>query len=243
VTATTTAITSGGIGFRSIGHNKYWDTVTDTPAVNNFTAPAPTGPGAGVGPSVFDQAGFLPNVQQATSADTAAVATALAPVGASSTGPAHVVAPSVLTASTTSGAVVPSVVTSASVSAPTLLLGADSSDSGDATGVVPSDDDTGTVPATPVDTSAPDRVVVPVAPMLQDSAAPDTPVLDEFYDAAGSDAQWTVAFADLDTLVATVRFGEPGVDNLPPAMAVALAGVWFAALGKSDQRNRLELVR
>jgi hypothetical protein len=78
--------------------------------------------------------------------------------------------------------------------------------------------------------------------MLQDSATPDTPVLDEFYDAAGSDAQWTVAFADLDTLVATVRFEEPGVDNLPPAMAVALAGVWFAAVGKSDQRNRLELV-
>jgi subtilase family serine protease len=36
VTATTTAITSGGIAFRAIGSNKYFDTVTDAHGVNSF---------------------------------------------------------------------------------------------------------------------------------------------------------------------------------------------------------------
>ncbi len=38
LTAHTTAITSGGIAFRAIGNDKYFDTVTDAPGVNNFTA-------------------------------------------------------------------------------------------------------------------------------------------------------------------------------------------------------------
>ena len=39
VTASTTAITSGGIAFRATGNcNKYWDTVTLTPGVNQFVA-------------------------------------------------------------------------------------------------------------------------------------------------------------------------------------------------------------
>jgi hypothetical protein len=38
VSATTTAIASGGIAFRSIGSDKYWDTVTVTYAVNAFTS-------------------------------------------------------------------------------------------------------------------------------------------------------------------------------------------------------------
>jgi hypothetical protein len=38
VTATTTDITSGGIAFRAIGHDKYFDTVTATHGVNNFSS-------------------------------------------------------------------------------------------------------------------------------------------------------------------------------------------------------------
>ena len=37
VSATTTAITSGGIAFRATGSDKYWDTVTATYGVNTFT--------------------------------------------------------------------------------------------------------------------------------------------------------------------------------------------------------------
>jgi hypothetical protein len=40
VTATTTAITSGGIAFRATGSDKYWDTVTVSYNVNNFTQQA-----------------------------------------------------------------------------------------------------------------------------------------------------------------------------------------------------------
>jgi hypothetical protein len=39
VTATTTAITAGGIGFRATGSDKFWDTVTATHGVNNFGVP------------------------------------------------------------------------------------------------------------------------------------------------------------------------------------------------------------
>jgi hypothetical protein len=47
VTATTTAITSGGFGFRALGSDKYWDTVTVSRGVNNFVATAgATPPGA-----------------------------------------------------------------------------------------------------------------------------------------------------------------------------------------------------
>src|SRR5262249_11613083 len=46
VTASTTAVTSGGIAFRAIGNDKYFDTVTATYGVNNFVleadTPAPT---------------------------------------------------------------------------------------------------------------------------------------------------------------------------------------------------------
>jgi hypothetical protein len=42
VTAATTAILSGGIAFRATGHDKYFDTVTDTPGVNNFVQSAPS---------------------------------------------------------------------------------------------------------------------------------------------------------------------------------------------------------
>ncbi len=40
VTASTTAITSGGIAFRATGSDKYFDTVTDTPGVNTNAVPA-----------------------------------------------------------------------------------------------------------------------------------------------------------------------------------------------------------
>jgi hypothetical protein len=40
VTATTSAITSGGIAFRATGNDKYWDTVTASYGVNNFTSRA-----------------------------------------------------------------------------------------------------------------------------------------------------------------------------------------------------------
>jgi hypothetical protein len=36
VSASTRVITSGGIALRSIGNDKYWDTITDTSGVNNF---------------------------------------------------------------------------------------------------------------------------------------------------------------------------------------------------------------
>jgi hypothetical protein len=49
VTATTTAITSGGIAFRAIGHDKYWDTVTASYGVNSFSAHA-AAPSAAVPP-------------------------------------------------------------------------------------------------------------------------------------------------------------------------------------------------
>jgi hypothetical protein len=39
VTASTTAIMSGGIAFRARGTDKYFDTVTDTPGVNTFAKP------------------------------------------------------------------------------------------------------------------------------------------------------------------------------------------------------------
>ncbi len=63
VTGATTAITSGGIAFRSIGnYDKYFDTVTDTPGVNNFTGVATrhtlmASPG---GESIYDAA-FSPS--------------------------------------------------------------------------------------------------------------------------------------------------------------------------------------
>jgi subtilase family serine protease len=42
VTASTTAITSGGFGFRAFGSPVYWDTVTVTTNANNFAVPAGT---------------------------------------------------------------------------------------------------------------------------------------------------------------------------------------------------------
>ena len=46
VTAATTAITSGGIAFRAIGSDKYWDTVTAQYGVNSFASLNPTEPPA-----------------------------------------------------------------------------------------------------------------------------------------------------------------------------------------------------
>jgi hypothetical protein len=60
VTATTTAIRSGGIAFRVTGNDKFFDTVTDTPGVNNFAVPVPvsalTGSGAPSGSTATPQA-------------------------------------------------------------------------------------------------------------------------------------------------------------------------------------------
>jgi hypothetical protein len=42
VSASTKVITSGGIALRSIGNDKYWDTITDTSGVNNFARRAVT---------------------------------------------------------------------------------------------------------------------------------------------------------------------------------------------------------
>ncbi len=45
VTASTSVITSGGIAFRATGnYNKFWDTVTVTPGVNQFVQPAAASP-------------------------------------------------------------------------------------------------------------------------------------------------------------------------------------------------------
>jgi hypothetical protein len=56
VTATTTAFTSGGFGFRATGSDKYWDTVTATYGVNNFAVLAPTGSGSSARSTWADQA-------------------------------------------------------------------------------------------------------------------------------------------------------------------------------------------
>jgi hypothetical protein len=47
VTASTTAITSGGVAFRGIGSTISWDTVTVAHGVNQFLNPAPTGSSTG----------------------------------------------------------------------------------------------------------------------------------------------------------------------------------------------------
>jgi hypothetical protein len=57
VTASTTAITSGGIAFRATGSDKYWDTVTATYGVNPFAVAAPVGAGADAAAGWADQAG------------------------------------------------------------------------------------------------------------------------------------------------------------------------------------------
>lgn len=44
ISASSTAITSGGIAFRATGSDKLWDTVTLTPGVNSFASPAPAKP-------------------------------------------------------------------------------------------------------------------------------------------------------------------------------------------------------
>jgi len=49
VTASTTAITSGGIAFRAIGSDKYWDTVTATYGVNTFATHPTTALSSGSG--------------------------------------------------------------------------------------------------------------------------------------------------------------------------------------------------
>src|SRR5205085_7251231 len=58
VTASTTAITSGGIAFRATGHDKFWDTVTVTHGVNTFQA----GPSAGAGKVVLSFPSWLQGV-------------------------------------------------------------------------------------------------------------------------------------------------------------------------------------
>jgi subtilase family serine protease len=60
VSATTTAITSGGIAFRATGSDKYFDTVTDTSGVNNFAVPVTGNSGTGsvvIGPPRFWEGG------------------------------------------------------------------------------------------------------------------------------------------------------------------------------------------
>ncbi len=93
VTASTTAITSGGIAFRATGnYDKYFDTVTDTYGANNFNGGGSTGGSGGAkhhtlaafgGASIFDAAfGGLPTGP--LSGDKGPRPSA--PTGASSTG-------------------------------------------------------------------------------------------------------------------------------------------------------------
>jgi hypothetical protein len=53
VTASSTAITSGGFAFRAIGSNKYWDTVQVTPAANQSVAAVGSAPGRDASGSPF----------------------------------------------------------------------------------------------------------------------------------------------------------------------------------------------
>jgi subtilase family serine protease len=59
VTASTQLFTSGGFGFRAIGSDKYWDTVTVTHGVNNFTAQVPSRAGTVSQPPATSNAGLL----------------------------------------------------------------------------------------------------------------------------------------------------------------------------------------
>jgi len=60
VTASTTAITSGGIAFRAIGsYDKYFDTVTATHGVNNFNGGGATHPSFVAGPAAFGGASIF----------------------------------------------------------------------------------------------------------------------------------------------------------------------------------------
>jgi hypothetical protein len=74
VTATTTAITSGGIAFRATGHDKFWDTVTDTPGVNSFATPATASASA---PAVTGAASSAPNSKSVAGRQPSAVETLL----------------------------------------------------------------------------------------------------------------------------------------------------------------------
>src|SRR5262249_34420007 len=58
VTAHTNVITSGGIAFRALGNEKFFDTVTDNPGVNGFVV-APSRP-TGVSPAVLSTAATGP---------------------------------------------------------------------------------------------------------------------------------------------------------------------------------------
>jgi len=63
VTATATAITSGGIAFRATGYDKYFDTVTATHGVNSFALEAGSGSdsSAGAAPVGSAPAGIPPS--------------------------------------------------------------------------------------------------------------------------------------------------------------------------------------
>ena len=75
VTAATNAITSGGIAFRAIGSDKYWDTVTAQYGVNNFASLSPTQPPAS-GRNGWWGGGFASPVSSSPASSTTATAPA-----------------------------------------------------------------------------------------------------------------------------------------------------------------------
>jgi hypothetical protein len=76
VTAVTNAITSGGIAFRAIGSDKYWDTVTAQHGVNSFASLNPTQPPAS-GRSGWWGGWFASPVGSSPASSTAATAPAV----------------------------------------------------------------------------------------------------------------------------------------------------------------------
>jgi hypothetical protein len=76
VTAATTAIRSGGIAFRVTGNDKFFDTVTDTPGVNNFAIPVPV---SGLTGNAGQQSGSTATVSSPTPATSSNPAAPMPP--------------------------------------------------------------------------------------------------------------------------------------------------------------------
>jgi subtilase family serine protease len=125
-------------------------------------------------------------------------------------------------------------------SAPLQNAGAAETDD-NGTAVVPADSNTDVVPPAPVKPDNESEIIVPVGPASQESLTPRLRIMDELYDAAGTDGRWTAAFADSNSLLTSGQIEEAGANDVMTTAAVALGGVWLASAGRPDQRKRLVL--
>jgi hypothetical protein len=114
---------------------------------------------------------------------------------------------------------------------------------GEGADIVPADSNIDVVPPTPIDSNVPDGKIIPAAPTSPDSSTPEPPLLDELYDAAGTEEIWTAAFAGSDSLPSSIRLDDAETYDVTTSVAVALGGVWFAVAASPDQRKRPALSR